>query len=127
MDKILTQKTILIIDDESGLRDLLAEDLSAQGYRPIMAENGQEGFDAILQNEPDLVICDRAMPYMSGFELLTRLRGSFPQYRKMPFIFLTALADERDEVAALDLLPTAYLTKPVDFDRLHRTIKQALH
>lgn len=119
-------KSILIIEDEEGIRDLLAEELGSSGYRIHHAANGQEGMDSILTNEPDLVICDRAMPMMSGFELLRRLRGTFPQYRSMPFIFLTALGDERDKIAATDLTPTAYLTKPIDFNLLHQTIARAL-
>lgn len=122
----MTGKSILIIDDEEGLRDLLSEELMNCGFRPIVARNGVEGLDAILQNEPDLVICDRAMPHMSGFELLQRLRGTFPQYSTLPFIFLTALTDERDMLAARDLKPSAYLTKPIDFNLLHKTIATAL-
>jgi CheY-like chemotaxis protein len=118
-------KSILIIEDEEGIRDLLAEELTESGYRILHAANGQEGMDMILESDPDLVICDRAMPTMSGYELLRRLRGTFPQYRMMPFIFLTALEDVRDIEAATDLNPTAYLTKPIDFNLLHQTISQA--
>lgn len=119
-------KSVLIIEDELGLRDLLVDEISAAGYRPLIASNGQEGLDTILSKEPDLVICDRAMPHMSGFELLRRLRGTFPQYRDLPFIFLTALADERDKIAAEELTPSAYLTKPVDFKLLQTTISRAI-
>lgn len=104
----------------------MAEELQSCGYKPILARNGVEGLDAILQNEPDLVICDRSMPHMSGYELLQRLRGTFPQYSSLPFIFLTALTDERDLLATRDLKPTAYLTKPIDFNLLHLTIASAL-
>jgi DNA-binding response OmpR family regulator len=119
-------KSVLIIEDEIALRDLLVEEMTASGFKPLIASNGQEGLDVILSQEPDLVICDRAMPHMSGFELLQRLRGGFPQYRGLPFIFLTALSDERDRIAATDLCPSAYLTKPVDFNLLQRTILKAL-
>ena len=76
--------------------------------------------------QPDLIICDRAMPAMTGYELLERIRGVYPQYRDVPFIFLTALTDQRDRAAVRPLKPTAYLEKPLDFDVLLNTIEQAL-
>ena len=119
-------KTILIIDDERELCDILHAELSAQGYKVFTALNGQEGISKLQEIEPDLIICDRAMPVMSGYQLLQRIRGIYPQYANLPFIFLTALGDPRDRLAVSHLEPTAYLEKPVDFDKLNETIKQAL-
>ena len=80
----------------------------------------------IQQVEPDLIICDRSMPQMTGYQLLERLRDVYPQYRKLPFIFLTALSDPRDRHAVDHLEPTAYLEKPINFDKLLKTISKAL-
>ena len=119
-------KKILIIEDEKELCDILTDELSAQGYKVASALNGNEGLAMIQQVEPDLIICDRSMPQMTGYQLLERLRDVYPQYRKLPFIFLTALSDPRDRHAVDHLEPTAYLEKPINFDKLLKTISKAL-
>jgi len=118
------KKTILVIEDESDLRELLDEELSAAGFRVVTAGDGLEGLAKIQDTEPDLVICDRAMPAMTGYELLDRLRGVYPQYRDMPFIFLTALTDARDRESVRHLSPAAYLEKPLDFETLIQTVQK---
>jgi CheY-like chemotaxis protein len=120
------QKTILIIEDEKELAEILRDELSSQNYRVVTAHNGREGLDLLQTVEPDLIICDRAMPLMSGYELLERIRGAYPQYANLPFVFLTALADPRDRHSVDHLNPTAYLEKPVNFDKLTNTVKKAL-
>lgn len=119
-------KTILIIEDEKELCDILEDELSAQGYKVEIALNGQEGLNKLQDIEPDLIICDRSMPQMTGYQLLERLRGAYPQYNKLPFIFLTALSDPRDRHSVDHLAVTAYLTKPINFDELNNTVKKAL-
>lgn len=119
-------KTILVVEDERELLHILNDELTSRGYRVELARNGQEGLDKLQSVEPDLVICDRAMPVMSGYQFLERLRGAYPQYNNLPFIFLTALADPRDRHSVDHLNPTSYLEKPVDFDKLANTISNAL-
>lgn len=113
---------ILLIEDEAPLREMLLDELTVQGHRVIEAANGEEGLQKFLENEPDLVLCDRAMPGMSGYEVLSRIRGAHPQYNDVPFVFLTALADPRDKAAVDHLKPAAYIEKPVDFDMLSKKI-----
>lgn len=115
-------KTILIIEDERELLHILNDDLSSRGYKVELARNGQEGLEKLQSTEPDLVICDRAMPVMSGYQFLERLRGSYPQYNNLPFIFLTALTDPRDRHSVDHLNPTSYLEKPVDLEKLAKSI-----
>lgn len=119
-------KMILIIEDEKELCEILENELTAQGYKVEIALNGQEGLNKLQDIEPDLIICDRSMPQMTGYQLLERLRGAYPQYNKVPFIFLTALSDPRDKHSVDHLSPTAYLEKPINFDKLNETIKRAL-
>ena len=64
------------------------------------------------------------MPVMSGFQLLERIRGAYPQYKNLPFIFLTALSDPRDRYSVDHLNPTAYLEKPVDLEKLANTVSR---
>lgn len=106
---------ILLIEDEEAVREMLLDELSVQGHDMSEAANGAEGLKKFLEDTPDLVLCDRAMPGMSGYDLLERLRGAYPQYDDVPFVFLTALTDPRDKGAVEHLHPAAYIEKPVDF------------
>lgn len=119
--------TIMVIEDEVSLCDILSDELTALGYRVVIAHNGEDGLRKIGEHEPDLIICDRAMPAMTGSELIERLRGMYPQYSDVPFIFLTALTEQKDKDAVARFQPTAYLEKPLDFDVLSRTIRKALN
>lgn len=117
---------ILLIEDEAPVREMLMDELSVQGYDVIEAANGEEGLQKFLENEPDLVLCDRAMPGMSGYDVLSRIRGAHPQYEEVPFVFLTALTDPRDKAAVDHLRPADYIEKPVDFNSLSDKIKNLL-
>lgn len=117
---------ILLIEDEAPVREMLLDELSVQGYDVIEAANGEEGLQKFLENEPDLVLCDRAMAGMSGYDVLARIRGAHPQYDEVPFVFLTALTDPRDKAAVEHLSPAAYIEKPVDFNNLTEQIKTLL-
>lgn len=119
-------QTILVIEDEISLCELLEDELGAMGYNVVTASNGFEGLAMLQDAEPDLIICDRAMPSMTGHDLLARIRGIFPQYEEVPFIFLTALTDPKDKQAVQELRPYAYLEKPLDFQELMDTIQQAI-
>ncbi|MDD9900048.1 MAG: response regulator [Alphaproteobacteria bacterium] len=118
---------ILLIEDEVPVREMLADELVQQGHKVIEAASGEEGIKRFLENEPDLVLCDRAMPGMSGYDVLNRIRGVYPQFDEIPFIFLTALADPRDKSAVEHLNPSAYLEKPIDFDVLHEKVETLLN
>lgn len=121
------QKNILIIEDEISLCDILNEELTAEGYKVHVAHNGVEGIEKMRSVEPDAVLCDRAMPAMTGSELLERIRGVYPQYRDIPFIFMTALTTNEDKQAVSDLEPAAYLEKPIDFRVLKETLNSVLN
>jgi CheY-like chemotaxis protein len=125
-NNVSQHKTILIIEDEEALCELLQDELSVLGYRVHTAHNGVEGLEVLQDIGPDLIICDRAMPAMTGYELLERIRGVYPQFREVPFIFLTALTDQRDKENVRALEPTAYLEKPLDFEELRIAVEKAL-
>ena len=120
----MTEKTkILLIDDEDALREMMVDELTAEGHDVVEAANGEEGLKKLLEIKPDLVLCDRAMPGMSGYELLEIIREKHPEYDGIPFVFLTALTDARDREAVDHLRPAAYIEKPVDFGMLEEKIK----
>ncbi len=117
---------ILIIEDEFELRNGIAEGLRLAGYDVAEAEDGDEGYDAILALRPDLVLCDITMPGMRGDQLLQRLRRDQPDLARMPFLFLTALADHDSILAGQEMGADDYLTKPIDLDILIGVIRQRL-
>ncbi len=117
--------TILCIDDEEIVLKYLSEALNRVGYETIKASNGKEGFDAILDYRPDLVVCDIQMPVMSGFELLERIRKFHPEFSNLPFLFLSSL-DHREKIIAGKKIADDYITKPVDFELLFAAVSSKL-
>jgi DNA-binding NarL/FixJ family response regulator len=117
---------ILCVEDDRETAALIAEELAERGFEASIAHNGQEGLLAILQDKPDLVLCDISMPIMSGFEVLERLTGIAPQLGHIPFVFLTALADRDNELKGRQLGADDYVTKPIDFELLTTIINARL-
>jgi DNA-binding response OmpR family regulator len=119
-------KKLLCIEDDSETAALIAEELADRGYEVTVAHNGRDGLAAILRIHPDLVLADVNMPVMSGFDLLERLTAMEPRFHRMPFVFLTALADHSNELKGWHLGADDYITKPVDFDVLAALISSRL-
>jgi DNA-binding response OmpR family regulator len=117
---------ILCIEDDCETAALIAEELNDRGYEVAVAHNGCDGLNAILRNSPDLVLADVNMPVMTGFDLLQRLTAQEPRFARMPFVFLTALADHDNELKGWQLGADDYVTKPVDFDVLAAVIASRL-
>ena len=117
---------IVCIEDEPAIREDISEALEMQGHSVIEAENGQLGLEAILRERPDLTISDITMPVMDGLGLLGAVRLQHPELADMPFVFLSALADRRDQITGRELGADEYLTKPVDFELMHVVVKAKL-
>lgn len=109
---------ILCIEDEPDLLEFLVDELDDAGYATLTAANGRIGLEIILDQMPDLILCDIMMPEMDGKELLATLRRDHPECADIPFIFLTALANRDQMLAGLKLGSDDYLTKPVDFEMM---------
>jgi DNA-binding response OmpR family regulator len=119
-------KRILCIEDDRETAALIVEELADRDFVPCVAYDGQEGFVAILKEAPDLVLCDINMPVMSGFDVLARLTELAPRLGRIPFIFLTAMTAREDELRGRRLGADDYVTKPIDFDRLHMIMNARL-
>ena len=119
-------KQILCVEDDRETAALLAEELTDRGYQVEVAFNGRAGLDSILKSPPDLVLADINMPVISGFELLEQPVLSGPRYSKIPFIFLTALADRETELKGWRLGADDFVTKPVDYELLSARIAARL-
>lgn len=114
----MVRRKILCIEDDRETAGLIAEELADRGFEVSLAYGGQEGLMAIMRATPDLILCDVSMPVMTGFEVLERLNQIAPRLGRIPFVFLTALADRETELKGRRLGADDYVTKPIDFDRL---------
>ncbi len=114
--------TILVIDDDSDIRDDLQMILEDQGYRVITAADGQAGLQRAMRERPEAIICDMMMPKMSGFIVLERVK----QHEKAPtpFIMLTGNASDQQRNFAEFLGVDAYLNKPIGTKPLLDTLKR---
>ena len=120
------KRTILVIEDDRETVALIAGELVDRGFGAIIAHDGHEGFVSILKKRPDLVLCDISLPIMSGFEILEHLIALAPRIGRMPFLFLTALADRENELRARRLGADDYVAKPIDFEILKAIINARL-
>jgi DNA-binding response OmpR family regulator len=118
---------VLCIDDDRETAGLVAEELVDRGFRVSLAFDGEQGFQAILHDQPDIALVDVTMPVLSGFDLLQRLAGMAPRFDSMPFLYLTALSDRTNELKGRLLGADDYITKPVDFDILTAIITTRLN
>jgi DNA-binding response OmpR family regulator len=109
------RRRVLCVEDDRETACLLCEELADRGFDVVAAYNGHDGLASILKDPPDIVLSDIGMPGMSGFELLERLTSMAPRFESIPFIFLTALGDQRTELKGWQLGADDYLTKPVDY------------
>ncbi|MFW7379338.1 MAG: response regulator [Oligoflexus sp.] len=116
-------KTVLIVDDEKQLRDIVRFDLRKLPLNILEAENGRQALDISGLNTIDLVISDVRMPVATGVELLKELRENNPGHP--PFVFMTAFSDVSSE-EALDLGAEAFLRKPLDKQELLEVVQKAL-
>jgi two-component system alkaline phosphatase synthesis response regulator PhoP len=115
-------KTILIVDDKLSAVRLLADYLSAKGFRTVTAGNGREGLFVARHEKPDLVLLDIMMPEMDGYEFMRHFRKE----RDTPVIMLTAKLEETDKVIGLELGADDYVTKPFGMAELVARIRAVL-
>ena len=107
----MTDSTILIVDDELAIRDMLRMALEIAGYVCLEAENIRDAYQLIVDEQPQLVLLDWMLPGGSGLELLGRLKRD-DGTREIPVIMLTAKSAEDNMIQGLDLGADDYLTKP---------------
>jgi len=115
-------KTILVADDKSSVRNLVRDYLESEGFRVVVASNGEEALYSARKEKPDLVLLDIMMPGMSGYEFLKTYRKE----RETPVILLTAKMEETDKVLGLELGADDYITKPFGMKELVARINAVL-
>ncbi|HEY8491462.1 MAG TPA: response regulator transcription factor [Dehalococcoidia bacterium] len=102
------RRTVLVVDDERRMVQMLRLNLEVEGYQVLTAYNGQQALDVVREQLPDLVLLDVMMPGMDGFQTLERIRA----VSTVPVIMLTVRSDEADRVRGLELGADDYVTKP---------------
>ena len=119
------QPSVLVMEDEDALATLLQYNLEKEGYRVVVAADGEEGMLQIDERLPDLVLLDWMLPKLSGIEVCRRIRGR-PETRNLPIIMLTARGEETDRVRGLDTGADDYMTKPFSMTELIARIRAVL-
>jgi len=113
-------KTILIVEDEQNIVDILSFNLSREGYDTLEAYDGPTGLQLALENNPDLILLDLMLPGMDGFEVCRKVREAGSS---IPIIMLTAREEETDKVLGLELGADDYITKPFSMRELLARVK----
>jgi DNA-binding response OmpR family regulator len=114
--------TVLVVDDEPNIADLIELYLRREGYRVVKAAGGEDGIRAVGEQRPRLVVLDVGLPDIDGLEVCRRIRA----VGNLPVIFLTARGDEVDRVLGLELGADDYLTKPFSPAELVARVKAVL-
>ncbi|RRR74328.1 MAG: DNA-binding response regulator [Candidatus Viridilinea halotolerans] len=118
----MEKRTILVVDDDQGLRELIRINLEHDGYQVIQASNGVECLDKVREQRPDLVILDVMMPEMDGIEACRQLR----EFTQLPVLMLTARTQADDIITGLDQGADDYLLKPFNLDELAARLRALL-
>lgn len=118
-------KTILAVDDEEHILELISYNLQNGGYKVIKAETGEEALELLEHNQIDLLLLDLMLPGMDGIEVLRIIR-SHTKLKKLPVIILTAKSDEISKVVGLEVGADDYLSKPFGVHELMARIKAVL-
>jgi DNA-binding response OmpR family regulator len=115
-------KKILVIEDNAGIRENIAEILELANYKVFTAENGKNGIEIALHEKPDLILCDVMMPQLDGYGVLHLLHKN-QAVRNTPFIFMSARAERAEMRKGMELGADDYITKPFEKTELLQAIE----
>ncbi len=116
------ERTILVIEDEQNINDILTFSLGKEGYKTLSALDGITGLEMALTENPDLILLDVMLPGLDGWEVCKKVR----EHSQVPIIMLTAREDEVDKVLGLELGADDYITKPYSMRELAARVKANL-
>ncbi len=121
----MDRKTILIVDDEEDIIELVRLNLAREGYQTLACTTGEKALEIAESKRPDLVILDLMLPGIDGMEVCRRLKAN-PQTQQIPVLMLTAKGEEVDVVAGLELGASDYVTKPFSGKILAARVRRLL-
>lgn len=122
MEENLDKKTILIVDDETTIVDMLVYNLEKEGYKTLTANDGEQAVAIALNEKPDLVLLDIMLPKMDGLVVCKKIR----QYMNVPILMISARDEEIDKILGLELGADDYITKPFSVRELVARVKANL-
>ena len=117
------KKTVLIVEDEKNIVDIIRFNLQRTGYNTLEAYDGEAGLAMAREKKPDLILLDVMMPKMMGFDVCRALRA---EGDNVPVIILTAREEEEDKILGLEIGADDYITKPFSMRELLARVKDAL-
>lgn len=117
---------ILIVEDDQSIRETLQDILELAGYNVLTAGNGKIGYDVLVKNQPDLVLCDVNMPELGGFELLEAVNQRFKDNIIPLFLFLTAKVEPESLRYGMSLGADDYICKPFSSSDILKTVRLRL-
>lgn len=122
------RKKILVADDDSSIREILAIQLARMGYEIVLAEDGEEAVAAYEKESPNLVVLDVMMPRLNGLEACQRIRALEKKLgKRVPVIFLTARDTTHDKTTAALSGGDEFVSKPVSLQELRERVEAALN
>lgn len=117
-----SQKTVLVVDDEKPIVDILVYNLKKEGYNTLEANDGEEAVNIIIEKKPDLVLLDIMLPKMDGLSVCKKIRHNY----NIPIIMISARDEEIDKILGLELGADDYITKPFSVRELIARVKANL-
>jgi DNA-binding response OmpR family regulator len=121
----MSQKKILVVDDELDLVETIRFQLETEGFNVITAYNGEDALNLARTENPDLILLDIMLPKLDGYKVCRLLKFD-EKYKNIPIIMLTARAQEKDKIIGLETGANEYVTKPFDMDKLLEKVKTFL-
>jgi two-component system phosphate regulon response regulator PhoB len=119
------QPTVLVVEDEPAQREVVGYNLSAEGFRVVLAENGEEALVMVDEETPDIIVLDWMLPSVSGIEVCRRLKTR-PDTRGIPIIMLSARSEEVDRIRGLETGADDYVVKPYSVLELMARVRAQL-
>lgn len=117
----MSEKRILIVEDNGAFRIILSFDLIKKGFKTLMAEDGEKGYEMAVREKPDLIILDVMMPKMSGIEVCRRLKA-LEETKHIPVVILSASSQSKTVFEGLSAGASKYIVKPAQFTDVYNVI-----
>lgn len=117
------QATILVVDDEPSITDLLSEDLAEEGYNCVTVPTGEDALERLSKSNFDAILLDLKLPGISGMDVLREVRSNCPE---TAVIVVTASGDAQTAVEAMKIGAVDYITKPFELERVNSSVEAAL-
>ena len=121
----MANEKILVVDDEENIAELISYNLTSNGYKVIIANNGNDAVKLAVEEKPNLILLDLMIPGKDGYDVCKEIRSN-SEIRNTPIIMLTAKSEELDKILGLELGADDYITKPFSVRELLARVKAVL-